>query len=262
MNMHDFVKNAKIKEEELKELIRVLQRKTGRAPKGRLIVSQSHGKAQYYKKNGTRIYIKSSEIDLARALAQKEYDEKLLTAAMCELKQLQQAAGINPDLLTEIYYNLPENRRCLVRPFRLSDEEYAERWQNIIYERKSFNEDDKTEYYTKRGERVRSKSEVMIGDRLDGMRRKYHYEKPLRLADGGIIHPDFTVLREKERDEIYIEHFGKMGDGEYSERNMDRINRYIDSGIYPGERLFITHETDIRPLSTRRLDALLHAWLD
>ena len=46
------------------------------------------------------------------------------------------------------------------------------------------------------------------------------------------------------RTEIYWEHNGMMGENLYAQNAVRKINAYIRNGIYPGERLIITYETD------------------
>ena len=69
----------------------------------------------------------------------------------------------DPDELKEIYANLSEVKRKTVMPVEISDAEYIRQWQSYKYEPKKISE-DVPEHYTSKGERVRSKSEVMIAD--------------------------------------------------------------------------------------------------
>ena len=75
----------------------------------------------------------------------------------------------------------------------MSDEDYIEQWLSQSYERKTISEDLPI-YITEKGERVRSKSEINIANTLFKMNVPYKYECPLELANGIIIHPDFTLL--------------------------------------------------------------------
>ena len=73
-----------------------------------------------------------------------------------------------------------EGKRKLVKPHFISDEEYIKTWKAQKYEGLPFKENS-PEYYTKRGLRVRSKSEILIADMLDEMSIPFFYEKPLQL---------------------------------------------------------------------------------
>ena len=117
--------------------------------------------------------------------------------------------------------------------------------------------DGDIEIITERGERVRSKSEKIIADKLFSLGIPYRYEYPLDLSGGVRVYPDFTILKLPEREEVYLEHFGMMDDTDYVEKVLYKLNTYEKNKIYPGVNLFITHETSKSPLNTRALDAIL-----
>ena len=95
--------------------------------------------------------------------------------------------------LTEVYEKCHSERRKLIIPRFISDEEYAEKWQNVKYKGKEFAE-GVVEIYTVKGERVRSKSEKILADLFERKNIPYRYEYPLKLSDNKIIYPDFTIL--------------------------------------------------------------------
>ena len=70
------------------------------------------------------------------------------------------------------------------------------------------------------------------------------------------IHPDFTILRRSDRKEVYWEHLGMMDDPEYAANALMRIDLYERNGIFPGDRLILTHETGRQPLRTRLIEVL------
>lgn len=111
---------------------------------------------------------------------------------------------------------------------------------------------------TDRGERVRSKSEQLIANRLLAKGIPYKYECPINVG-GKIFHPDFTILRISDRKEIYYEHLGKMGDEEYAHTTILRINKYVMNGIALGEKLFTTMESYTAPLDLRVLDQMIES---
>lgn len=143
-------------------------------------------------------------------------------------------------------------------PKVISDEVFAEQWEKVKFYGKSFAEGS-PEIYTEKGERVRSKSEKIIADMLHRHGILYRYEYPVILQGLGKVYPDFTVLNLKERKEIYWEHFGMMDNPEYCERALHKLNCYTKSGIYLGDRLFISHETSKRPLDTSVIEKIMKA---
>lgn len=95
-------------------------------------------------------------------------------------------------------------------------EEFVRRWEEFQYKGKGFEEDD-PEFYSDKGERVRSKSKVIIADLLNREGIPYRYECPIYLKGLGLRYPDFTTLNIRKRKEIYWEHFGRMDDPLYAE---------------------------------------------
>lgn len=93
---------------------------------------------------------------------------------------------------------------------------------------------------TKNGERVRSKSEVIIANALSDAGIEYVYEKPLKLFDK-TIHPDFTITL-SDGTECYWEHCGMMSIEKYKQNWEKKKNLYEQNGIEEGDRLFATYE--------------------
>ena len=115
-----------------------------------------------------------------------------------------------------------------------------------------FTENDTTEYYTDKGERVRSKSEIIIANMLKTLNIPYKYECPLKIGDI-LLYPDFTILDVKGRRERYLEHFGMMGDLDYVNNMMLKISTYEKNNIFIGDKLICTFESAKRPLNISTL---------
>ena len=111
------------------------------------------------------------------------------------------------------------------------------------------------EYYTIKGERVRSKSEKIIADELFRKGIPYKYEMPVNVLDFRgreiIIYPDFTVLNKQTGKRWIIEHFGLMDSPEYYDKAMLKLDTYERNGYYLGVNLLIFHETDRAPLNIK-----------
>lgn len=128
------------------------------------------------------------------------------------------------------------------------------------YEPGVFGEDDRTEFYTILGERVRSKSEKIIADELYRYNIPYRYEMPLELEDWGktvIRRPDFTVISRSSGKKYIYEHFGMMDDPDYVERNMRKLDLYEKNGYILGKNLIVTHETSRSPLNVGVVDSYI-----
>ena len=94
-------------------------------------------------------------------------------------------------------------------------------------------------YSTLKGDKVRSKSEVIIANMLYSNNIKYEYEKKLYYDKDKFILPDFTIYLEN-RGEIYWEHLGLLGCESYDNNWMDKSLIY--SKYYSG-KLKVTYES-------------------
>mgnify|MGYP003302919147 FL=1 len=90
---------------------------------------------------------------------------------------------------------------------------------------------------------------------------KYKYECPLLLKDGRVVYPDFTFLSPKTGEEIYWEHNGMVDDPGYARKMVRKINAYENNGIFPGERLILTYETEQTILNTGKIKQLVDRYL-
>ena len=244
-----------------------------KAPEGSLRITQSHNSVQYYhiinKGDNTGTYILAEHRELAVQLAQKDYDKKVVESSAKEIKFLSKILKdctqfFKKNTLAEkIFQNLHKTRRALVEPVKLSDEEYAARWQAINY-KKDFIPENKN-YRTIKDEIVRSKSEILIADTLNRMNIPYHYEFPIKLIteDGTkrTFHPDFLCLNRRTRKEFLWEHFGRMDDAEYATQTVSKLNLFAHNGIFPGKNLITTMETSTQPLNTRQVKKLAEEFL-
>ena len=253
------------RETQLQQLKKDKEKTLSKAPDGSLRLCQHRDKVQYYHRTDPKdfngVYIKEKDIELAKKLAQKDYDKKVLVSAEKELNAINKFFSNCPDKSVEqIYDNLHEGRKKIITPIMETEEQYVHNWQAEIYQGKDFYEDT-PELYTMKGERVRSKSEVIIADMLSKEGIPYRYEYPLYIKGFGKIYPDFTVLNIKKREELLWEHFGMMDDAEYAEAAIRKIATYEQNGIYPGEKLILTYETRKNPINQRVINGLIEHFL-
>ena len=170
-----------------------------------------------------------------------------------ELEAIHKYLTVYPKICPEnIYGDLHIERQKLVIPIMETDEQFVENWRNVQYQGKEFY-DNIAEFYTATGERVRSKSEMIIADSLSRQGIPYRYECPLYLKGWGKVYPDFTVLNVKERKEIYWEHLGMMDDTAYVEKIVQKIALYEKNEIFQGERLIVTYETRNNPINQKHI---------
>lgn len=234
-------------------------------PDGSLRISSHRGKPLYYQRtdskdfNGT--YIREQDKELAQKLAQKDYDKKVLAHVEKELSATERYLATTQSLNTkQIYENLHKERQKLVTPIWTPDDEFLKAWEQVEYKGKEFLEGT-PEFYTAKGERVRSKSEVIIADLLNKNEIPYRYECPIYLKGVGVVYPDFMTLNIHTRKEIWWEHLGLMDDSSYVEKAIRKIASYEQNGIFPGENLILTYETKKNPLNQKTIKMMMQHYL-
>ncbi len=89
---------------------------------------------------------------------------------------------------------------------------------------------------TERGELVRSKSEVVIADKLYARGIDYAYEQLLVLPNGQVRYPDFTIEDRARGVTFYWEHLGKCEDPAYRARWDQKLAEYMAWGILDYEK--------------------------
>ena len=255
----DLIEQLEHRLKELNEIIHITEQQLTVLPSDALNIRQENNKTYYYVESKDasgkhRTPIKDPK--QIHSLAQHSYLVKVMRSSISEKRSIEQFLGkCNNKPYEDIYGLLPESRRNLITPVRLTDEQYTAKWLSTTYAHKPFSDGDPY-FETERGERVRSKSEQLIANRLNSRGIPYKFECPLLLG-GQVIHPDFTILRLSDRKELYYEHLGKMGDEDYAYKTIRRINNYTANGIILGDRLFTTMESNRAPFDIRTLDKMI-----
>lgn len=262
MKEFKFIKQIVTKKlQELDQLKLKVERSLKKAPEGSLVLSKSNGTVQYFHKTSNKQkkgrYIKKIDQKQITALAQKDYDQRLLKEVEKQTNQLTRILKNLPEEdLSRIYDSLSEPRKTFVTPHIILKEKYIEQWLQKEYRGKVMSEETPF-YVTNRGEKVRSKSEKIIADKLFSMGIPYRYEYPIRLKNFGIVYPDFTLLNMNTRKEVYFEHFGMMDHSDYRQKAFLKLQEYARNGIYPGKNLLVTFETLQVPLDMNVVEKML-----
>lgn len=226
-------------QERLETIIKKTKISLKDAPTGTLKLSRSHNKLQYYRCT----------------------DEKILKLEEIRLLQIQKITkDYNENEIEEIYFNEREERMQLITPIEPTWEQRVEEWRLREYKSKGFREDSPI-IMTEKGERVRSKSEKILADYFYRNGIEYKYECPLYLDGVGTIYPDFTFLSPTTGKEIYWEHNGKVDDPTYAKNMVKKIQAYENNGIFPGESLILTYETEQMILNTSKIEQLVKRYL-
>lgn len=132
----------------------------------------------------------------------------------------------------------------------------VEHQQGVFYEQNLI-------HRTLRGEMVRSKSELIIADRLHAHGIEYVYEQPLALG-GQTRFPDFTIDDAESGVTYYWEHCGLLGDPEYRARWERKRVWYRENGVLPIEAgdgkngvLIVTRDGENGGISSQEIEDLI-----
>ena len=229
-------------------------------PDGSLKVSFQGKIPQYYQalphQTKKPKYIRKENKELAVRLAQKEYNNKLISSLSKEIQLLDALKEFyNTSSPEDIFEKLPVGKAALIKPAFITDEQFIREWLDVPYTKLGF-PDNSPALYTGNGIRVRSKSEIVIGNLFEKYNIPYRYEFPTKIK-GRIIYPDFTILKRSTRQEIVWEHFGLLDNSEYREQFMTKYNNYLLSGYYPGISLMMSFETGQQPLNTKAVARMI-----
>lgn len=227
-----------------------------------------------HQKGSTCLYMKGEEGEhymrtkrdeqKIRELAQLRYETALFRAAIDEKAAVEKCIRIleNCKDTDKVFDEMPDELKPYITPDILTDKGYARKWQRERVESARPLRDGEG-YKTLRGEFVRSKSEVIIADRLFSREIPYRYEIyfPMKYEDISYVYPDFEILNVRTRQEFLWEHLGMLGDEGYSETQLKKISGYARSGFTPGKNLLLSFESKNRPLDIFYVDVLIDSFL-
>ena len=114
------------------------------------------------------------------------------------------------------------------------------------------------------GTMVRSKSELVIANKLHAMKLAYRYEEFLVGNDGTRVLPDFTFV-DAAGDRVIWEHLGMLDRDEYRGRWQWKLGWYAKNGFVMGENLFTSEEGNVPGLDSlvlTRIAEQIRALLD
>lgn len=165
---------------------------------------------------------------------------------------------------------LHQGRRSDLRIF--SNGEYSEvarRLTNLLttpspVEHKGVFYEQNLIHRTLRGEMVRSKSELIIADRLQAHGIEYVYEQSLTLG-GQTRYPDFIIDDAESGEKYYWEHCGLLGDPEYQRRWERKQAWYRNNGILPlaegsgpNGTLIVTQDDENGGISSQAIEEMIN----
>ena len=251
---------------ELDSLIDEASKQPELSADGHLLCHSRKGNYEYqcHYDDGRTIYLRKGD-ELIKSLAQKHHLQKVLEVAQRERAQLQKCAKIlnerNSDT-SKVHLSLNEGIRRLTEPFKTDDDSFASEW---LKRNSAFKRQTKTlsgSLKTATGEYVKSKSELIIADKLFHAGVPFVYEMTFSFDNGNtFLYPDFVVLNKRTRETFLWEHLGKMDDPDYCMRNQRKIESFGKHGFYPGKNMILTMESSLLQISTEYVDGIIREFL-
>lgn len=254
--MNDMLKSETKKLKEINAFIK-------RSPGGNLKIHIKNGQKYYSLSDGQHeTYLSKKKPDLMYLIAQRNYYEKVKKIRENNIKELTRfSERYVPQAEQVVYAGLSGDRRELVKPYDPDTLKMIEGIESDKFDTAPYSEGCR--YETDKGEKVRSKSEVIIANLLNGYCDvlRYQYEKPLYLENDGMevmVHPDFTVYNLITGKIIYWELAGMIDDTEYASDFVRKYNLYLANGFIPCDNLMITFECQEKPLDIGNVKRIIN----
>lgn len=235
----------------LQSALYTLNEETKKMPQAKNIrIAKKGNSIQYYI---DKKYIPKSQISLIKQIAQQNYIKKAQKSLKKEIQLISKfLKNSTQNDTSQIYQQMNKMRQELISPLTLTDQQYAQKWENINYVKKPIS----STFITAKNEKVRSKSEVIIADTLNRMNIPYRYEYPVKLKNY-TAHPDFYCLNIRTRQEYIWEHLGLLDNSEYLHANLQKLIDYQNSNYIIGKNLLITFETLQTPLTQKQIKKVI-----
>ena len=232
-------------------------------PRGSLMVSEEKTRGVRYfcvsVKNGKRVRKGiTSDRETVEALARKAYLTEKKAIIESNIRILRETMEEIGDLNSgNVMKSLsPSIRRLPQDLFRktMDDQDPRAVWASETYPHSSYRPEAKV-HLTSRGLAVRSKSEMLIAERLYEYGIPFRYEPAMHI-DRYEISPDFTVMTPSGK-VFYWEHCGMTGNRDYIEKHKWKMNLYETRGIVPWKNLIVTYDDENGHINLAEIDSII-----
>jgi len=269
---------AKILEEKAKALRKQAQKSKEEAEKteGYMVFRTVNGKQRLYRRvklgncRYSDTYLGKADEELKKQLANKMFLEKLadtetrsadlIDKSVQLLKQAEAVCDIE-----QILKSLPEGTGALVNTSESVSKGLIDKFMDVPPNMMKNQHKINTGLFTKQGEEVRSKSELIIANMLYDAGIPYHYELILAFdAQPGfldVVYPDFTVMNIRTGKVMYWEHFGMLDSQQYFNEYVKKMENYSAYGYLPGKDVILSFETADNGLRTKTVAKLIEQFL-
>lgn len=242
-----------------KHRLEFVRQELKKCSKGTLTEAQKRGHAvfvQYYYENGNRIrHGITRKTDVVESLIRRRVFEKeekhlvneqnILSKYITTLSEFDIDKEI--DLLKKDCPHL-EEELILKALYLRSDND----WEQASYEQSDY-KPEMRKHITSRGLKVRSKSELLIAEKLYAHNIPFHYEQVLHFGTTTLI-PDFTIRRNDGKMFIW-EHEGMTNVQEYLDWQNQKGRLYASKGIVPWDNLIVTYDNEEGMIDLRIIES-------
>lgn len=207
------------------------QRRRKKIPEGKFRVRERDGRLAVYQREGhgagrREKYCSLQNDQLVRGAIDSQYVPAVEAALLEELELLHQLQGnLEKGLKYRAYECLPESARARIAPVCLRTEEVCRAWAAEEFVSNSIDLPEDNQMVTDRGEKVRSRAELIIANMLNKLGLAYRYECRF-YVNGRSAYPDFTIMHPQTGEIYYLEYFGLMDDYEYARSALKKIYQY------------------------------------
>ena len=220
-----------------------------------------NGSYEFFNKNH---YIQKKDLERdVKSILQPRYESAILTVAQRRIKNLTDfEKKIAANDLDAVFDDMYPGYKQIITPIYKTKKEIINEFESEDYEGLPF-DNCKTEIYTAKNERVRSRAEKIIADTLMRNGIPYRYERPLKLDVRGvtkIFYPDFTIYVASRKKYAYLEYLGLLDNQSYSENAFSKLDIYERNGLLLGRDIFFLHESAGAPFNTKILDEYIDAF--
>jgi len=244
-----------------------LQEEVNGLPKGSLSSWNYNGKLYYrqnYLEDGAMVRNSiTKQEDIIRQLARKRYANAMIEQVQNVISVLDYTISnfkwFSRDeimaSLSAVYQNLPAeffekeyikdianmDPMAIISNPNVLPELRSRLWGAQPFVRSDFRPEELI-HTSSRGEKLRSKSELLIAETYYNLGIEFRYEEVIKVGRYDFA-PDFAFI-DFEGNPFFHEHAGMMGDIKYRNRHKWKMARYEEAGIVPWKNLIITYDYD------------------
>ena len=242
-----------------KKRIEFLRKELSLCPEGKLYEQKKNGRTYYIQviyNKGKQIHTGiNSKPETINALIRKELYEKELQIclqrqdAVLQMEKNWPAFDLRREILLFEEKHPGFNERIIANAIQ---QKALSEWASAEYEKSDYKPEEKKQINS-HGLRVRSKSEVLITEKLYEHSIEFRYEQVMTI--GKIkLNPDFTIRRSDGK--IFIwEHEGLTNVKTYLDWQTRKSQLYASVGVVPWDNLIVTYDNDNGIIDLRIVEA-------